>query len=116
MNREIKFRCWDKKEEKYLGIETIKSMRNMKLTSFKAEWLDDQMIFEQYTGLKDKNRRDIYEGDIVQYKDEQGIIDVRQGGFYIIYINEDDFGLLQGFKNGELQIIGNQFENKELLK
>ena len=82
MNREIKFRAWDEVSEKMLNWNDFLDT-NMKNTFIAPE--STGLILMQYTGLHDKNGKEIYEGDIVQQFDikENGIIEYKYGQFGI---------------------------------
>ncbi len=121
MSREIKFRAWVKSENCYMGKWS--STQNPTIFSAVNEvaeyYGDDDLVVEQYTGLKDKNGKEIYEGDILEF----GIEGVRTIGF-VGY--SDDFASYETYsKNGYIirglfgsigKVIGNIHENKELLE
>ena len=120
--REIKFRIWDGETKEYVkdgwtyGFR-IYANRNIQGPDPLGE------IFEQFTGLKDKNCKEIYEGDIcriVRYNGElqtAGDIFFDKGAFRITngYAVADTDSLGR-FKADIVEVIGNIHENPELLK
>ena len=118
--REIKFRIWDKENKKmfYKGVSPDRIYMGLdgKLyNGLNGQDFSDNFILMQYTGLKDKNGKEVYEGDIVRIKscgDEY--IDVVR--FYIDGDCQSCFrtGML-GWHRDEIEVIGNIFENSELL-
>jgi uncharacterized phage protein (TIGR01671 family) len=158
--REIKFRAWDGENKTvrqveelsfekdgsihgllskergkdvgrvYLGQPTMVDVGNK---NHPEGWLDDYPLM-QYTGLKDKTGREIYEGDIVRYETEDGDVWTAQ----IIWDTGEENIFISGFKaqpihditdeiyddngnpplgwTGEIEVIGNIYENPELLE
>lgn len=84
--REIKFRAWSpiaKKMTKSFDLEWLKFNTAVPDDFTKEAGFADDLIFMQFTGLKDKNGKLIFEGDIVKYKS--------LSGFDCGYDNEESF-------------------------
>lgn len=110
--REIKFRAWTGNEMLIVGELTLFMDGHFNVND---EFPISQGDLMQYTGLKDKNGKEIYEGDITS----RGVITFSRGKFQGTYFDskgnleedwEDDLYL-----NKDIEIIGNIYENQELL-
>ncbi|EGQ0541183.1 hypothetical protein I2A86_001913 [Staphylococcus aureus] len=122
----LKFKAWDKDKKVMSIIDEIDFNSGYILISTGYKSFDEVKLL-QYTGLKDKNNTEIYEGDIVEFKyphdktfKEIGIItfSAEKACFVIKMIRHtiQEFELYRGVANSYLKVIGNKFENPELLE
>lgn len=132
MNREIKFRVWYKNKMYYpyfYAFEDKNIVFDWKLGDFTKSSYD----FQQFTGLKDKNGKEIYEGDIVNFvvpghnhgPESENIKNAEIWwsqedlqflfGRYKTYNTDWGYTLFSEVKKDSIEVIGNIFENPELL-
>jgi uncharacterized phage protein (TIGR01671 family) len=115
MKREIKFRAWDKVEEEMVLGDTA------------IFWLSqgiDEIEFMQFTGLRDKNDKEIWEGDIVKCGYGVGKVVFKSGCFWAEWIDDKEAymewihsrkGTYIRTEDEQFEVIGNIFENPQLL-
>lgn len=136
--REIKFRAWDKINKRWLNLfkivfnEGVSAVEDLEGEMYGLH----QVELMQFTGLKDCEGVDIYEGDILKindiYRDDDGaeftenhisivewnekharfIVNLKEDGEYY-YSGINDF---YEFDFDDIEVIGNVFENPELVK
>jgi len=118
--RDIKFRAWDTTINNFWYNIQETSDSRMLWNCFH----DDKIILQQFTGIKDRNGKEIYEGDLIKHGDDDGV-------YYEVFYHDDQgrFCLnrthYQGSRCGcyipEItsivnEVIGNIYKNPELLK
>src|SRR5699024_9634318 len=132
--REIKFRAWDTEKNKMVKIDTIDFYNgNVNDVDFYNQEIHFgySTVLMQYTGLKEKNDTEIYEGDVVQYLKHNRIYHEYENECAYVEYNESKcrFELNKGKGNNEtfcsfskfgtdeeqVEVIGNVFEDGELL-
>ena len=133
--REYKFRVWDSSINEYLKTDQDNPYLYCKLgisynlsdiMFFYAQSKNNRWIVQQFTGLTDKNNKEICEGDILKIKFDVGgniigqvIYEADHGGFIYQWKqngSNQDYINLNCDVAFESVIVGNIFENPELLK
>lgn len=154
--REIKFRAWDKRTKKMYPANIVSFyddfswQHGQRWIHNSEDWYGEEgfvsePVLMQYTGLKDKNGKEIYEGDVVSFPDTYTeTVDVGVGNVPVAQTDETAWGtvfmkdfqwgldvqmdtevLEKGFNSffeinenfglEDLEVIGNIYENPELL-
>lgn len=123
--REIKFRAWDKYGQKMHSLEKTEVLMSLE------GWKSERYLWLQFTGLHDKNGKEIFEGDILKCelsevpfnsgdpKMVKGVVEYQETfGYWVV-----DFplwGVSMGFYElaeeylAELEVIGNEHEAPQL--
>jgi len=143
--REIKFRAWDKKRRKMIYLSPEVDPKNcgklvycdmkdlaigldgyLYLLDECGNWecpesLGEEYEIMQYTGLKDKNGKEIYEGDIIQQRSEWDGITIKgkvvfRKGMFVLRDSREYYTERHYLLNKTAEVIGNIYENPELLK
>lgn len=115
MTREIKFRAWDMQVGIVLEVVNVKDgfkqLGDKQITTSQLfdEAEENKYIPMQYTGLKDRNGKEIYEGDLCNDGSQVQFV----GGRWILFYNGGDYEDLIGEQD---EVIGNIYENPELIK
>jgi uncharacterized phage protein (TIGR01671 family) len=112
--RELKFRAWDPEEKKMYDIQSIDFARQQFWVKHDlCSYSFGVVPILQYTGLKDCQGKEIYEGDIIRLEESNtGVITYDEAQFII---EETDYTWgLNNFAQDSIEIIGNLYETPEL--
>ena len=120
--REIKFKGVDIADDKWIYGSLVKVVEDYHIlgggeTEAHEYNIVDEESIGQYTGLKDKNGKEIYEGDILESDDKDAMYvrwDEQSVEFYLMGPN-NEAAVLNVWHVDDTEVIGNIFENKELL-
>jgi|SRR5260221_5055773 len=124
-NREIKFRAWDTVNKKMIDTPMAICSDAWVMFTAEVENLDcsnaihpiQQYALMQFTSLKDKNGKDIYEGDILLVRFGKHRVEVRWKvtGFGFFNLGTHQWQLLYVSDLKQIEVIGNIWEHPELL-
>ena len=118
--REIKFRAWDKLNKEMFNVESINFQERRVYKDVVSYRNFNDIELMQYTGLKDKNNKEIYEGDILSDGNDEKPYKVifENGSFRAEFegdFEEYSFDLIDIVAQG-CEVVGNIYENSELIK
>ena len=113
--KQIKFRAWNLSEKKWTTFGTCIDSKAFEVGGVFKPFRD--VVIQQFTSLEDKNGKEIYEGDVLRWKESAaGIVEFVAPSFRVRihgYRNLDPFPVDLDFVG--LEVIGNIYENPNLL-
>lgn len=113
MNRVIKFRAWAIQQKEMSQPFTVFDLvRQSKLPMWFPGTIETNNAMMQFTGLSDKNGKDIYEGDVCQWGKYKSVIFWEDNGFWFQAKGEDKIMPL----SSNMEVIGNIYQDEGLLK
>jgi uncharacterized phage protein (TIGR01671 family) len=125
--RDIKFRAWDNEENRFIDLNGFSIGFNsmpypgivygVTEQGVLREKCSDELTIEQYTGLKDKNGQEIFEGDIIEHSDAAWRAEVKwcESGKWILNYTAMGREVLLSDRTDYIIVIGNIHSNPELL-
>lgn len=121
MNRTIKLRMWSTESKQFFDKSNVYECLKQQMTGI---WNHEDMIWQQFTGFVDAKGNEIYEGDLLQFTyREDGVVFTGEVKYsenfacYIVVVGNafETFSDLAEHAHS-LCVVGNIFENKDLLK
>lgn len=119
--REIKLRAWLIEEKKLEDVDILhfdSELISVADPTYGKYFLPDEYVLEQYTGLKDAENVDIYEGDVLETYNGSRVYVSFEEGLFIIYFSNTAVSLVDYLIDGVIsaKVIGNVHQNPELLE
>jgi hypothetical protein len=123
--REIKFRAWHKEKKAFIAgfnMVNFHSYFNAGLEPsihrYDREWKLSEIELLQYTGLKDKNGKEIYEGDIFGTEALRAVVERKEDGAYVLRFFDARIKTISilDHKISKSTIVGNIYQHSDLLK
>lgn len=131
MNREIEFRIWDNDDKHFLSLDDFQKMGCVMINNDGTLFLSsdyrfmlnmmiklDKYTIQQYTGLKDKNSKKIFEGDIITncITNTKFIVKFYDTRFMLAKLNNEDLEEVEMYNflhrmNSLFEVIGNIYED-----
>jgi uncharacterized phage protein (TIGR01671 family) len=122
--REFKFRAWDTEKQEmatvnFIGLNDYEvGMEDEECRRWRATYPYVCRLM-QYTNLKDKNGKEIYEGDILKVKLDDGeanlYVKYTNGEYRVVNEGKWEDSLYSYMYFGDVEIVGNIYENKDLI-
>jgi len=107
--RKLRFRAWNKEEKRMSNPFTLFELAiPLSRKGFTFVFNKDDLIIMQYTGLTDKKGKEIYEGDVIEFKGLPPMAVKWQGN------DNRDYNYGWNFGRNDCEIIGNIYENPKL--
>ena len=126
--REIKFRAWDKRIKKMCHVLAVDFLNRVVSTDVGFGTIDGDIELMQFTGIRDKNGVEIFDGDVVRIPDDWDTFGTNAGESYEVIFKNGAYRLKPKYNHRAggflctdedmalVKIIGNIYENQELLE
>ena len=106
--REIRFRVWSNLRKEMIVNPPLKYNYGKWILNF-ADIIMEDIVLLQFTGIKDKNGKEVYEGDVVHLKDISGSGSERNFG--LKEIKWGDVGFPESLLTEDIKVMGNIYQN-----